>query len=98
VTEKLSWDPANQDRLCKRLRRPGIDSEAPPGWESIPGLIRRLTNTDSESRSSWKKQGLVQKTERKSAKLSMSGKDCTFTYRSPSYLFYGQAEGQSQFR
>ncbi len=28
---------------------PGIDSEEsiPPSWESIPGLLKRFTNTDS---------------------------------------------------
>jgi hypothetical protein len=28
---------------------PGIDSEGwiPPGWESIPGLLKRFTNTGS---------------------------------------------------
>jgi hypothetical protein len=37
-------------RIRKRLRRPGIDSEEwiPPGWESIPGLLKRFTNTGSE--------------------------------------------------
>ncbi len=55
-------------RICKRLRRPGIDSEdsippayvawragttnrvvlpVPPGWESIPGLLKRFTHTGS---------------------------------------------------
>jgi hypothetical protein len=31
-------------RICKRLRSPGIDSEEsiPPGWKSIPGLIKGL--------------------------------------------------------
>ena len=48
-------------RICKGLRRPGIDSASlcsmagryekqgcctdPPGWESIPGLLKRFTNT-----------------------------------------------------
>ncbi len=36
-------------RIFKRLRSPGIDSEEsiPPGWESIPGLLKRFTNTGS---------------------------------------------------
>ncbi len=61
-------------RICKRLRSPGIDSASlcrlagrydkvavtgPPGWESIPGLLKRFTkkgsgrcwNTNWESRS-----------------------------------------------
>jgi hypothetical protein len=37
-------------RICKRLRSPGIDSNEsiPPGWESIPELLKRFTNTSSE--------------------------------------------------
>jgi hypothetical protein len=50
-------------RICKRLRRPGIDSgcpclagryvkqdwrTGPPSWESIPGLLKRFTNSGSE--------------------------------------------------
>jgi hypothetical protein len=36
-------------RICKRLRRTGIDSEDSnlPGWESIPGLLKWSTNTGS---------------------------------------------------
>ncbi len=36
-------------RICKRLRRPAIDSEesTSPGWESIPGLLKRFKNTGS---------------------------------------------------
>ncbi len=50
-------------RICKLLRSPGIDSSEstspanvawhtglsyhPPGWESIPGLLKRFTNTGS---------------------------------------------------
>jgi hypothetical protein len=43
-----SYRPARA-RICKRLRRPGIDSEdsIPPGWESIPGLLNRFKNTGS---------------------------------------------------
>ncbi len=39
----------NRARICKHLRSPGIDSEEliPPGWESIPGLLKRFTNTGS---------------------------------------------------
>ncbi len=35
--------------VCKRLRSPRIDSEEsiPPGWESIPGLLKRFTNKGS---------------------------------------------------
>ncbi len=58
--------------ICKRLTRPGIDSEdsippayvawlagttnrvvvhaGPSGWESIPGLHKRFTNTGSGER------------------------------------------------
>jgi hypothetical protein len=41
--------PPARARICKRLRRPGIDSEAsiPLGWESIPGLLKRFKNTCS---------------------------------------------------
>jgi hypothetical protein len=38
----------NRARICKRLRSPGIDL---PGWESIPGLLKRFTNTGSTSQS-----------------------------------------------
>ncbi len=36
-------------RTCKRLKNPAIDSEESflPGWESIPGLLKRFTNTSS---------------------------------------------------
>ncbi len=37
-------------RICKCLRRPGIDPEGrfrPPGWKSIPGRFKRIKNTDS---------------------------------------------------
>jgi hypothetical protein len=50
-------------RICKRLRSPGIDSAnlcslagryvklgrrtGPPGWESIPGLLKSFTNAGS---------------------------------------------------
>jgi hypothetical protein len=36
-------------RICKRLWRPGIDFDEsiPPGWESIPGLLKSSTNTGS---------------------------------------------------
>jgi hypothetical protein len=53
-------------RICKRLRSQGIDSASlcslagryakqgcrsdPPGWESIPGLLKRFTNSCSGSR------------------------------------------------
>jgi hypothetical protein len=39
----------NPTLICKRLRSPGIDSEESisPGWESIPGLLKRFTNTGS---------------------------------------------------
>ncbi len=59
-TRKLHGSKA---RLCKQLRSPGIDSTSlgsllgryaksvcctgPPGWESIPGLLKRSTNTGS---------------------------------------------------
>ncbi len=38
-------------RICKLLISPRIDSEEsmPPGWESIPGLLKRFTNTGSVS-------------------------------------------------
>ncbi len=32
-------------KICKRLGGPRIDSA---GWESIPGLSKRFTNSDSE--------------------------------------------------
>jgi hypothetical protein len=34
-------------RICKSLRMPEIDSGESilPGWESIPGLLKRFTNT-----------------------------------------------------
>jgi hypothetical protein len=36
-------------RIYKRLRRPGINFKEPiqTGWESIPGLIKRFTNSGS---------------------------------------------------
>ncbi len=45
-------------RICERLWRPGIDfanlcslagqyRTGPPGWKSIPGLLKRSTNTGS---------------------------------------------------
>ncbi len=36
-------------RICKRLRSPGIKFKIliPPGLESIHGLLKRFTNTDS---------------------------------------------------
>jgi hypothetical protein len=48
-------------RICKRLRIPGIDSKesipgryvkqscwaGPPGWEPIPGPLKRFTNSGS---------------------------------------------------
>jgi len=36
-------------RICKRLRIPEIDYKEyiPPGWELIPGLLKRFTNTGS---------------------------------------------------
>ncbi len=53
-------------RICKRLWSPGIDSAGlcslvgwyekygcrtgPPGWESVPGLLKRFTNTRSRVR------------------------------------------------
>ncbi len=56
----ISWTWA---RICKRLRSSGIDSASlcclagqydrkgcctgPPGWESIPGLLKRFTSTGS---------------------------------------------------
>ncbi len=61
--------------MCKRWRSLGIDSASlcslagqyvkegcrtgPPGWESNPGLLKRLTNTGSENTSNpkMKKQG-----------------------------------------
>jgi hypothetical protein len=38
-----------QSRICKRLRCPGINAKEsiPPGWESIPELFNRFTNTGS---------------------------------------------------
>jgi hypothetical protein len=37
-------------RICKRLWSPGIDFEesSSPGWESIPSLLKRSTNTGSD--------------------------------------------------
>ncbi len=36
-------------RICKRLRGPksitGYKESSPPGWESIPGLLKRFTNS-----------------------------------------------------
>ncbi len=51
--KSLSTCPAPQNcyeygaRIWKRLRRPGIDYEdsIQPDWESIPGLLKRHTNT-----------------------------------------------------
>ncbi len=44
--------------ICKRLRSPGIDSEEliPPGWESIPVLLKSYTNTGSVfyTKNKWK--------------------------------------------
>jgi hypothetical protein len=39
-------------RICKRLRRPGIDYEEPipPGWDSIPGLFKRFKIPASDRR------------------------------------------------
>jgi hypothetical protein len=39
----------DQSPYLKRLKIPGIDSEEsfPSGWESIPGLLKRFTNTGS---------------------------------------------------
>jgi hypothetical protein len=36
-------------RIFKRLWSPGINSEESilPGWESIPGLLKRIANTGS---------------------------------------------------
>jgi hypothetical protein len=33
----------SRDRICKHNRSPGNDSEEsiPPGWESIPGILKR---------------------------------------------------------
>jgi hypothetical protein len=38
-------------RTCKLFSGPGIDSKEaiPPGWESIPGLFKRVTNSGSGS-------------------------------------------------
>ncbi len=38
-------------RICKRLRSPEIDSKKsiPPGWESIPGFLKRFTNLGSDN-------------------------------------------------
>jgi hypothetical protein len=49
---------SSRARICKRLRSPGTDSEesiptpfvamletGPPGWESIPWLLKKFTNT-----------------------------------------------------
>ncbi len=35
-------------RIFKRSRSPGIDSKEliPPGWEPIPGLLKRFTSSD----------------------------------------------------
>ncbi len=32
--------------ICKHLG--AQESDPPPGWETIPGLLKRLTNTGSE--------------------------------------------------
>jgi hypothetical protein len=49
-------------RICKRLRSIGIDSKQsiPPGWESIPGLLKKFTKWESD----WNKK--------KMAKLGLS--------------------------
>jgi hypothetical protein len=60
---RSSWE--GRARICKRIRSPGIDSAKlfslagnyvkkscrtlPPGWESIPGLLKRFTNTGSDT-------------------------------------------------
>ena len=40
----------NRDRVCKRLKRPGIESKVsiPTVWESIPGLLKRFATSGSE--------------------------------------------------
>jgi hypothetical protein len=56
--EQYKLVSAFRARICKRLRSPGIDSASlcsmtgregrrtgPPGWESIPGLLKRFTNS-----------------------------------------------------
>jgi hypothetical protein len=37
----------NRAHVCKRVRSPGFDSEESslPGWELIPELLKRFTNT-----------------------------------------------------
>jgi hypothetical protein len=44
-----SVDRVDRDSFFKFLRSPGFDSKEtiPPGWESIPGLLKRFTNTGS---------------------------------------------------
>jgi hypothetical protein len=47
-TELLMLDiafPSNM-YICKRFRSPGFYS-IPPGWESIPGLLKRFTTSGS---------------------------------------------------
>ena len=50
--DKVGAD-VSRARICKRLRIPGIDSEEwiPPGWEPIPRLLKRFTNTRSDLQS-----------------------------------------------
>ncbi len=44
-----SVDRVDRDSFFKLLRSPGFDSKEtiPPGWESIPGLLKRFTNRGS---------------------------------------------------
>ncbi len=48
---QTNWHGKFRACIYKRFWRPGIDSEEsiPAGWESIPGLLKRPTNTGSGS-------------------------------------------------
>jgi len=45
----------SRNSICKRLWSPGFDSEESisPGWESIPGLLKRSTNMGSGNINWW---------------------------------------------
>ncbi len=46
---RIFWMIGSRARICKRLRSPGTNYEEwiPPGWESIPMILKRFTNTGS---------------------------------------------------